>query len=132
MNASGEALSRTVAVWCFGEFQMANGGPYECILCVTQVKRFDSVTRSPVYASFGAMLKVSHCTLTHTCMPALHPTDMLANITLQACLCRTHTCMRWNFYHRHMHSKLVQGDLVVLSSIPRTAFCAGTAHHQGL
>lgn len=26
--------------------------------CAVQVKRFDSVTRSPVYASFGAMLKV--------------------------------------------------------------------------
>ena len=29
-----------------------------------QVKRFDAVTRSPVYASFGAMLKVC---LTQTC-----------------------------------------------------------------
>ena len=101
-------------------------------LCVTQVKRFDSVTRSPVYASFGAMLKVSYCTLMHTCMPALHLTDMLADTTLRAFLFWNHTCMRWNFYHRYMHSKLVHGDLVVLTSIPRTAFCAGTAHHQGL
>ena len=37
------------------------------------MKRFDSVTRSPVYASFGAMLKVCFWTIGYARKPMIHP-----------------------------------------------------------
>ena len=95
-----------------------------------QVKRFDSVTRSPVYASFGAMLKVSACTI-------MHSWDARKAVSLpehsnygRSCL--TVPCWELLMWRIKPQGKYACGRRQVQKAHIQTAVCAGAADHQGL